>query len=159
MTSHYDSDFSADGDANQYLTFLLDEESYGLDLLAVQEIKGLNAITRMPNTAAHLRGVTNLRGQVIPILDLRARFNLTDRAYDKWTVFVIVTVESRVVGLVVDAVDDVVDIAPEAIQPTPDLAAARGPSFVRGIARVNDRLIALLDIERIIGSELASIAA
>lgn len=159
MTTHDDSDFSADGDANQYLTFLLDEESYGLDLLAVQEIKGLNAITRMPNTAAHLRGVTNLRGQVIPILDLRTRFNLPDRAYDKWTVFVIVRVEHRIVGLVVDAVDDVVDIAPEAIQATPDLAAARGASFVHGIARSGDRLIALLDIERIIGDELTSAAA
>ncbi|MGQ0647303.1 MAG: chemotaxis protein CheW [Gemmatimonadaceae bacterium] len=154
MTTTLDNDLDAATDAHQYLTFNLGDEAYGLDILAVQEIKGLNAITRMPNTPQHLRGVTNLRGAVVPIVDLRSRFAMPDRPYDKWTVFVIVTIGNKIVGLVVDAVDDVVDIEPASIQPTPELATSKGESYVRGIAHVGERLIALLDIDRIIGAEL-----
>ena len=152
-------DLDVASDANQYLTFQLGDQEYGLEILAVQEIKGLSAITKMPNTPVHVKGVTNLRGAVVPILDLRGRFGLAERAYDRFTVFIIANVGSKVVGLVVDAVEDVIDLAPDAIQPTPELASALGGAYVRGIAHVGERLVALLDIEKIVSGDLALLDA
>jgi purine-binding chemotaxis protein CheW len=152
-----DRDLDEGVDANQYLTFVLGGEEYGLEILKVQEIKGHSSVTRMPNTPPHVKGVTNLRGAVVPIVDLRTKFALPEREYDKFTVFIIVTVGTKIVGLVVDAVEDVVDIAPEAIQPTPELAMSLGGAYVRGLAQVGDRLIALLEIERIVGADVAAL--
>ena len=146
-------------DANQYLTFSLGGEEYGLEILKVQEIKGHSGVTRMPNTPPHVKGVTNLRGAVVPIVDLRTKFALPERPYDKFTVFIIATVGTKIVGLVVDAVEDVVDIQPEAVQPTPELANSLGGAYVRGLAQVGERLIALLDIDRIVGADLATLGA
>ena len=152
-----DSDLALD--ANQYLTFSLGGEEYGLEILKVQEIKGHSGVTRMPNTPPHVKGVTNLRGAVVPIVDLRTKFALPERPYDKFTVFIIATVGTKIVGLVVDAVEDVVDIQPEAVQPTPELANSLGGAYVRGLAQVGERLIALLDIDRIVGADLATLGA
>src|ERR1700735_3341871 len=91
----------------QYLSFALGEEQYGIEILRVQEIKGYSGITPIPNTPPHIRGVMNLRGTVIPVVDLRAKFNLNTQAYDKLTVIIVVTVGARIIGLVVDAVSDV----------------------------------------------------
>lgn len=146
-------------DAYQFLTFQLGGQEYGLEILMVQEIKGLSAITRIPNTPPHLKGVTNLRGAVVPIIDLRLRFGIEERPYDHFTVFIIATVGSRVVGLVVDAVEDVIDLPPEAIQPVPELTAQLGGAYVRGIAHVQERLIALLDIPRIVEGDLEAVPA
>jgi purine-binding chemotaxis protein CheW len=152
-----DRDVEESVDANQYLTFVLGGEEYGLEILKVQEIKGHSGVTRMPNTPPHVKGVTNLRGAVVPIVDLRTKFALPEREYDKFTVFIIVTVGTKIVGLVVDAVEDVVDIAPDAVQPTPELAMSLGGAYVRGLAQVGDRLIALLEIERIVGADIAAL--
>lgn len=146
-------------DASQYLTFTLGGEEYGLEILKVQEIKGHSGVTRMPNTPAHVKGVTNLRGAVVPIVDLRTKFALPERAYDKFTVFIIATVGTKIVGLVVDAVEDVVDIPAESIQPTPELAHSLGGAYVRGLAQVGGCLIALLDIDRIVGADVAALVA
>jgi purine-binding chemotaxis protein CheW len=140
--------------ANRYLTFTLGGEEYGLEILKVQEIKGLIAIKRMPNTPTHVKGVANLRGTLVPILDLRARFGLEERPYDRFTVFIIAHVGHKLVGLVVDAVEEVIDIAPEAIQPAPDLAGSDAAPFIRGITQADDRVIAVLDIERIVRNDL-----
>ncbi len=152
-----DRDLDEGVDANQYLTFVLGGEEYGLEILKVQEIKGHSGVTRMPNTPAHVKGVTNLRGAVVPIVDLRTKFALPEREYDKFTVFIIVTVGTKIVGLVVDAVEDVVDIPPESVQPTPELAMSLGGAYVRGLAQVGERLIALLEIERIVGADIAAL--
>ncbi|MGQ0646681.1 MAG: chemotaxis protein CheW [Gemmatimonadaceae bacterium] len=152
--STLDQDINAT-DANQYLTFILADEHYGLEILKVQEIKGVSTITRMPNTPPHVRGVTNLRGVVVPIVDLRARFGFPERPDDRFSVFVIANIGSRVVGLVVDSVEDVIDLPPEANQPTPELTVALGGAYVRGLAKHNDQLIALLDIDKIVHADLA----
>jgi purine-binding chemotaxis protein CheW len=152
-----DHDIEQAGDVNQFLTFVLGAEEYGLEILKVQEIKGHSGVTRMPNTPPHVKGVTNLRGAVVPIVDLRTKFALPERPYDKFTVFIIATVGTKIVGLVVDAVEDVVDIVPETIQPTPELANSLGGAYVRGLAQVGERLIALLDIDRIVGADVAAL--
>jgi purine-binding chemotaxis protein CheW len=154
-----DQDFSGATDANQYLTFVLAEEEYAVEILKVQEIKGLSTVTRIPNSPAHVKGVTNLRGAVVPIVDLRTRFGLPEREYDRFSVFVIVNVGEKVVGLVVDGVEDVIDLAPEAIQAAPELTQSLGGAYVRGLARRNERLVALLDIDKIVSADLAALDA
>jgi purine-binding chemotaxis protein CheW len=140
--------FAADG--NQYLTFRLGEEEYGLDILQVQEIKGFSRITPMPNVPRHIKGVLNLRGTVVPVMDLRTRFDLRESTYDKFTVIIIVNVGRKVIGLVVDAVSDVVNIRPEDVEATPDLGASVDISFLHGMAKAADRLVLLLDIPKLI---------
>lgn len=141
-------------DVNQFLVFRLGSELYGVEILKVQEIKGLGAVTKIPHAPDHIRGVTNLRGAVVPILDLRRRFGLPDRPSDRFSVFVIVTVDTRVMGLVVDAVEDVIDLAPEAIQAAPDLAPALGGAYVSGIGQKDGRLVAILDIDKVVEADL-----
>jgi purine-binding chemotaxis protein CheW len=152
-----DHDLAAD--ENQYLTFVLGGEQYGLEILKVQEIKVHTGVTRMPNTPPHVKGVTNLRGAVVPIIDLRTRFSLPELPYDRFTVFIIAIVGTKIVGLVVDSVEDVVDLPPAVIQPTPELAASLGGVYVRGIANIDNRLIAVLDIDRIVSADLAALEA
>ena len=109
---------------SQYLTFALGQEEYGIDILRVQEIKGLSAVTPIPNSPAYVKGVMNLRGTVVPIFDLRLKFGMESQAYDRFTVIVVVNVGERIVGLVVDAVSDVLDIENGSIEPAPDLGAS-----------------------------------
>jgi purine-binding chemotaxis protein CheW len=143
--------FSNDG--HQYLTFKLREEEYGIEILRVQEIKGFSRITPLPNTPRYLKGVLNLRGTVVPVVDLRTKFNLPETEYDRFTVIVVVTVGKKVVGLVVDAVSDVLGIAPGDVEPAPDLGAGIDTSFMTGMAKAGDRLITLLNVEKLVNHE------
>jgi purine-binding chemotaxis protein CheW len=138
-------------DGHQFLTFRLADEEYGLDILRVQEIKGHSRITPLPNTPPEVKGVMNLRGTVVPIVDLRTRFGLRETAYDRFTVIIVVTVGTKVVGLVVDAVSDVMNIGPKEVAPIPDLGAGVDTSFMTGLARTGDRLVTLLNIDRLVG--------
>jgi len=138
-------------DGSQFLTFQLADEEYGLEILRVQEIKGYSKITPLPNTPPEVRGVMNLRGAVVPILDLRTRFHLPNAEYDRFTVIIVVTVGPKVVGLVVDAVSDVLNVAAKEVVPTPDLGAGVDTSYLTGIARSGDRLVSLLNIDRLVG--------
>ncbi len=135
---------------NQYLTFMLGSEEYGLEILRVQEIKGFSAITPIPNTPPHIKGVMNLRGTVVPVLDLRMKFALAKADYNQFTVIIVVNVGSKVTGLVVDAVSDVLDVPANDIDPAPEMGGA-DVSFLRGLAKSGDRLIALLDIDKVAG--------
>jgi purine-binding chemotaxis protein CheW len=139
----------ADGSA-QYLTFTLGGEEYAVDILRVQEIKGYSSVTSIPNAPAYVKGVMNLRGTVVPVFDMRLKFGMEPRAYDRFTVIVVVNVGSRVVGLIVDSVSDVLDIAASSIEPTPDLGADVDTRVMQGIARTNDRLVTLLDIDAVV---------
>lgn len=141
--------FAADG--SQFLTFRLADEEYGLEILRVQEIKGYSRVTPLPNTPPEVKGVMNLRGTVVPIIDLRARFGLEGAEYNQFTVIIVVTVGSKVVGLVVDAVSDVLNVAPSDLVPTPDMGSGVDTSFMTGMARTGDRLVTLLNIDRLIG--------
>lgn len=130
----------------QYLTFALGDESYGIDILHVQEIKGLVPITPIPNTLPAIRGVMNLRGMIVPVVDLRRHLGLTAVEPGPFTVIVVVAVGGKTVGLIVDAVSDVLDIAADAVQPAPEFGGALETRCLAGIAQHGDGLIALLDI-------------
>lgn len=147
-------------EGNQYLTFTLGEEQYGVDILRVQEIKGYAAVTRIPNTPEHIKGVLNLRGTIVPIVDLRTKFGMERVEATMFTVIVVVVVRDRIMGLVVDAVSDVLNIAARETQPSPDFGSRVDTSFIHGIGRSGDRLITLLDIDRVLSlSEVAQAEA
>lgn len=139
------------GASRQYLTFTLGGEEYAVEILRVQEIRGFTAVTPIPNAPAWVKGVMNLRGTVVPVFDLRLKFGMPPKDYDRFTVIVVVNVGARVVGMVVDGVSDVLDIDEASVDTTPDLGADVDTSLLQGIARNQDRLITLLDIDRAVG--------
>jgi purine-binding chemotaxis protein CheW len=141
--------FTADG--RQFLTFRLADEEYGVEILRVQEIKGYSKITPLPNTPPEIKGVMNLRGTVVPIIDLRVRFGLRETEYNRFTVIIVVTVGTKIVGLVVDAVSDVLNVTSHDAVAAPDLGSGVDTSFITGIARAGERLITLLNVDRLVG--------
>jgi purine-binding chemotaxis protein CheW len=144
--------------SGQYLTFVLAGEEYGVDILRVQEIKGWDRVTPLPHTPAHLLGVINLRGTIVPIMDLRLRFGMGEPHYVATTVVVVLRVGSatreRTMGFVVDAVSDVHDIGADRMRPAPDFGALVDLRCVRGLAAVEEKMVILLDIDALVGSEL-----
>jgi len=147
----------------QVLTFSLGTETYGVEILRVQEIRGFSSVTRIPQSPAHVLGVLNLRGTVVPIVDLRLRFSLAEVAYTALTVIIVLSVEGgsgrRNFGLVVDGVSDVMDLTPEAIRPTPEFGSHVNTDFIRGLATLGDSMVMLLDIDRLIGDDLREVSA
>jgi len=138
---------------SQYLTFVLADEEYGLDILSVQELRGWESPTPIPNAPSYVRGVINLRGIIVPIVDLRDRFALPETAYSDTTVVIIVKVSGehqRVMGLVVDAVSEVYNINAANLQDPPDMDGAISIDFITGLATMDDKMIILLDINRLI---------
>lgn len=136
---------NSDG-ANQFLTFALNDQDFGIDILRVQEIKNFTRVTPIPNMPECIKGVMNLRGTVVPVIDLRRRFNMPTAEYNQFTVIIVVNVGEKIVGLVVDAVSDVLNVGEDAIEGPPDLGAI-DTSFIKGLAKSGDRLVSLLDIE------------
>lgn len=137
-------------DSSQFLTFNLGDEFYGVDILRVQEIKGYTAVTKIPNTPAHIKGVLNLRGTIVPIVELRTKFSLPTIEYTTFTVIIVVVVRDKVVGLVVDSVSDVLNIDAKEIQLPPKFGAKVDVAFINGIGKSGDKLVALLDIDRLL---------
>src|SRR5262245_62362537 len=149
--------------SKQVLTFTLGDETYGVDILRVQEIRGWSPVTRIPQSQPHVLGVLNLRGSIVPIVDLRMRFSLPRAQYSPLTVIIVLSVESaqgrRDCGLVVDGVSDVVDVATGEVKPAPELGREAGTEFIAGLAAVSGRMVMLLDIDRLIGGEVAAAAS
>lgn len=141
-------------DSHQYLTFRLDTEEFGIEILRVQEIKGYDHLTPVPSTPHYVKGVMNLRGTVVPIIELRSRFGMEARDVDAFTVIIVVNVGSRVVGLLVDTVSDVLDIPVDCICDTPDIASGVGENYLTGMGKVNNKLVMLLDLPQLIGCDL-----
>jgi purine-binding chemotaxis protein CheW len=139
-------------DGSQFLTFQLGDELYGVDILRVQEIKGYTTVTKIPNTPSHIKGVLNLRGTIVPIIELRTKFGMPTIDYTMFTVIVVVVVQEKIMGLVVDAVSDVLDIDRKDIQPPPQFGAKVDVSFINGIGKSGDKLIALLDMDRLLSN-------
>ncbi len=137
----------------QYVTFVIAGESYGVPVLKVQEIIGMTQIVPVPNSEEFLKGVINLRGSVVPVVDMRKRFRLEERDYDMFTVIIIVEVKGLLVGMIVDAVSDVADIPASAIQGTPHLSSKIDREFISGIGNINDKLAIILDIDRIFSAD------
>jgi purine-binding chemotaxis protein CheW len=153
-----------ENEGQQYLTFLLDDEEYGVDILTVQEIRGWNKTTSIPNSPAHMLGVINLRGIIVPVIHLRKCFNLGEVEFTATTVVVVVKVAhidgERTVGLVVDAVSDVHMILDSAINKSPAMAGAISSKFIKGLANVKDKMVILLAIDELINDGiLAEVAA
>ncbi|MBN1240177.1 MAG: chemotaxis protein CheW [Gammaproteobacteria bacterium] len=134
----------------ELLTFRLGEEEYGIDILSVQEIRRYEAVTRIANTPEFIKGVINMRGTIVPIVDLRIRFALGNVTYDEFTVVVILNVADRVVGIVVDAVSDVIAIDAEALRPAPEFGAHLDTDYLDGLATVDERMVIIVDIEALI---------
>jgi purine-binding chemotaxis protein CheW len=139
---------------HQYLSFFLGGEEYATDILTVQEIKGWDTVTRVPYSPDYVLGVINLRGAIVPVVDLRVRFALDKAGFDAATVIIVVHVAgtrgNRIVGIVVDAVSDVYSVAADKIQPPPDVIGAADHMFVVGLASLGDKLVMILDIERLV---------
>jgi len=141
-------------DEQQYLTFIMAGEEYGVDILAVQEIRGWVATTVVPNAPDYIKGVINLRGTIVPIMDLRSRFNLERVEYSPVTVVIILKVETergeRVMGIVVDAVSDVHSISDSDTRNSPELIEDLNTEFIRSLVSVDDNMIILLDVQRLL---------
>lgn len=144
-------------ESSQFLTFLLDEQEYGLELFRIQEIRGYAPVTPIPNVPAHVRGVMNLRGTVLPVVDLRMKFHLPAIEYSKFTVIVIAMVADKMIGLLVDAVSDVLQVSHDAIRSAPDFGTAVDTRFINGVFQTRERLAVALNLEQLLSeSELGA---
>lgn len=137
---------------HEMLTFRLGSEAYGINILKVQEIRGCDQVTPIARTPDFIRGVIDLRGVIVPIVDMRVKFALADAKYDASTVVIVLNVLQRVIGIVVDGVSDVVTFAADQIRPVPEFSSAVDTEFIMGLARLEERIVILLDIERLISS-------
>ncbi|MGO4551374.1 chemotaxis protein CheW [Lysobacter sp. 2RAF19] len=144
---------AAPNPAEEFLTFALGGEEYGVDILKVQEIRGCDTATRLPDAPDYIKGVVNLRGVIVPVVDMRVKFRLPDAQYTAQTVMIVLNIAERVVGIVVDRVSDVVRMSPDQLRAVPELGGAGiDRQFVTGIGTLDDRMLILLDIERLMTS-------
>jgi purine-binding chemotaxis protein CheW len=137
----------------EFLTFTLGDEEYGVDILKVQEIRGYDTVTKIPDAPDFIKGVINLRGTIVPVVDLRIKFKLGKADYDAFTVMIILNIEKRVVGVVVDSVSDVMHLSPDQIRPAPEFGGAMDTRFITGLGTLDDRMLILVDIERLLRSQ------
>ena len=142
---------------SEYLTLTLGKEEYGIDILKVQELRCYEAVTHIANAPEFIKGVVNLRGIIVPILDMRIKFNLGKAEYDQFTVVIILNVAGRVVGMVVDGVSDVIQLAGEQIRPAPDFSSSSfDTQYITGLGTLDARMLILVDIEKLMsGSDMA----
>ncbi|WP_394129218.1 chemotaxis protein CheW [Shewanella maritima] len=156
--THQQSQASQGNVDQQYLTFIMGEEEYGIEILSVQEIRGWQNTTVLPNAPAHIKGVINLRGTIVPIIDLRQRFGITELTYGPKTVVIVVKIEleqsHKVIGIVVDAVSDVIIVDDENLRPTPDFGLETDIRFIKGLSSINDAMVILLDVHLLLGNEM-----
>lgn len=136
----------------EYLTFTLGKEEYGMEILKVQEIRGYDAVTAIANTPSFIKGVVNLRGIIVPIIDLRIKFNLGNVDYNDTTVVIILNLSNRVVGVVVDSVSDVLTLTPDQIKAAPQLSTSLDTKYITGLGTIDQRMLILVDIEKLMTS-------
>ena len=138
---------------HEFLAFTLGQEEYGIDIQKVQELRGYDAVTRIANAPDYLKGVVNLRGIIVPIVDMRIKFNLGTPSYDQFTVVIILNVAERVMGIVVDSVSDVITLTPEQVKPAPEMGAALDTDYLIGLGTLDQRMLILVDIDKLMSSE------
>lgn len=136
----------------EYLAFKLGKEEYGIDILKVQEIRGYETVTRIANAPDFIKGVVNLRGIIVPIVDMRIKFNLGEPTYDQFTVVIILNIGGRVVGMVVDSVSDVITLSPDQIKPAPEMGTALNTDYLVGLGTIDERMLILVDIDKLMSS-------
>ncbi|MEC5218196.1 purine-binding chemotaxis protein CheW [Actimicrobium sp. GrIS 1.19] len=137
---------------NEFLAFTLGKEEYGIDILKVQEIRGYEAVTRIANAPEFVKGVVNLRGIIVPIVDMRIKFNLGEPTYDQFTVVIILNISGRVMGMVVDSVSDVITLLAEQIKPAPEMGTAFNTDYLIGLGTLDERMLILIDIDKLMSS-------
>ncbi len=137
----------------EYLTFTLGDEHYAIDILTVKEIRGYESVTKIANAPPFIKGVINLRGDIVPIVDLRIKFDVGNITYDEFTIVIVLHIHNRIVGVVVDGVSDVVSLAKEQLRPPPDFGVAFDSRYLLGLATVNEQMVILVDIDELISSE------
>ena len=136
----------------EFLTFTLGDEEYGIDIQKVQELRGYDTVTYIANSPDFIKGVVNLRGVIVPIIDMRIKFNLGTPTYDQFTVVIILNMASRVMGMVVDSVSDVITLSPEQIKPAPEMGAVLDTDYLIGLGTLDDRMLILVDIDKLMSS-------
>lgn len=139
--------------ALEILSFRLGQEEYGIDIQKVQELRSYGAVTHIANAPEHLKGVVNLRGTIVPIVDMRIKFKLSEPRYDQFTVVIVLNLGRRVIGMVVDSVSDVVTLAPEQIKPAPEMGARLDTGYLIGLGMLGERMLILVDLERLMSSD------
>jgi purine-binding chemotaxis protein CheW len=139
--------------AHEFLAFTLGKEEYGIDILKVQEIRGYESVTRIANAPQFIKGVVNLRGIIVPIVDMRIKFNLGEPTYDQFTVVIILNIGGRVVGMVVDSVSDVTTLTPDQIKPAPEMGTVLNTDYLIGLGTLDQRMLILVDIDRLMSSD------
>jgi len=139
--------------ALEILAFTLGQEEYGIDIQKVQELRGYDTVTRIANAPEHIKGVVNLRGIIVPIVDMRIKFNLGTPAYDQFTVVIILNIGSRVMGMVVDSVSDVITLKPEQIKPAPEMGSVLDTGYLIGLGTIDQRMLILVDLEKLMSSD------
>ncbi|USX29775.1 chemotaxis protein CheW [Oxalobacteraceae bacterium OTU3CINTB1] len=144
---------AADIAGREFLAFTLGAEEYGIDILKVQEIRGYEAVTRIANAPEFIKGVINLRGIIIPVVDMRIKFNLGAPVYDQFTVVIILNINGRVVGMVVDSVSDVTTLTPEQVKPAPEMGTAFSSDYLIGLGTIDERMLILVNIDKLMSSE------
>jgi len=139
--------------SREVLAFKLGEEEYGIDILSVQEIRGYERVTRIANSPDFIKGVVNLRGVIVPIVDLRIKFNIAAPTYDSTTVVIVLNLGKRTVGIVVDSVSDVTNLSAEEIRSAPEMGSSLNTDYLTGLGTLDERLLILLDIVRLMSSD------
>jgi len=142
----------ADNAGNEFLAFTLGKEEYGIHILKVQELRGYEAVTRIANAPEFIKGVVNLRGIIVPIVDMRIKFNLGEPTYDQFTVVIILNIGGRVMGMVVDSVSDVITLTPDQVKPPPEMGTAFNTDYLIGLGTLDERMLILIDIDKLMSS-------
>lgn len=137
----------------KYLTFVLSSEEYGIEILKVREIIGMMDITSVPQTPDYMKGVINLRGKVIPVIDLRLKFSMTEQEHTQETCIIVVEVNDSLIGIIVDTVSEVVDVGGDEIEETPHLGQEIDTNFIMGMGKLKEKLVILLDIDKVLSAE------
>ncbi|MCJ8314334.1 MAG: purine-binding chemotaxis protein CheW [Saccharospirillaceae bacterium] len=152
-----DGQIENNDDTQQYLTFLMDGEEYGVDILSVQEIRSWEQATSIPNVPDYVKGVINLRGTIVPIIDLRTRFGIVQEEYSRITVVIVLKIKTskgeRITGIVVDAVSDVYSLATENMRSPPDVSSHVNTDFIKGLINVKEKMVILLDLDKLLDIE------
>jgi purine-binding chemotaxis protein CheW len=140
---------------HEFLAFTIGDEEYGVDIQKVQEIRGYDRVTHIASAPAYVKGIVNLRGMIVPIIDMRIKLGLAEPTYDQFTVVIILTIGDAIKGMVVDSVSDVTTLTPDQIKPAPEMGGA-GNSHVLGLATIDDRMLILVDLDTMMASDLVT---
>jgi purine-binding chemotaxis protein CheW len=137
----------------EFLTFVLGDENYALDIMTVKEIRGYENVTKIANSPPYIKGVLNLRGDIVPIIDLRLKFEVGQATYDEFTIVIMLMIGDRIVGIVVDEVSDVIKVNDEQIKPPPEFGVAFDSAYLHGLTTINEQMIILVNIQKLISSD------